>query len=183
MNNVFKELGERISGLRDACGYTQEQLAEELGLALSVYKEYEEIGENIPISVIYEIANKFGVDFTEIMTGVKAKLDTYHVVKKGQGRDIDRYPGYRFQDLAFRYGGKIMQPLLVTLDPSDKPCAPVSHPGQEFNYVISGTMAVEFDGKELILEQGDSVYFNPAYPHGQRCVGNEPVVFLTVISE
>ncbi len=183
MDSVFKELGQRISGLRDACGFSQEEMAEALHLDLSVYCEYEENGKNIPISVIYEIANKCGVDFTEVMTGVKAKLDTYHVVKSGMGRAVDRYPGYSFEDLAFRFSGKIMQPLLVTLDPSDKKAALVSHPGQEFNYVLSGTIAVDFDGKELILETGDSIYFNPAYPHGQRCVGDEKAVFLTVISE
>ncbi len=183
MDNVFKELGERISGLRDACGFSQEEMAEELKLELSVYQDYEENGKNIPISVIYEIANKCGVDFTEIMTGVRAKLDTYHIVKNGQGRAIDRYPGYSFEDLAFRYSGKIMQPLLVTLEPSDEEVSLVSHPGQEFNYVLSGTVAVDFDGKELVLETGDSIYFNPSYPHGQRCVGDQPAVFLTVISE
>ena len=181
--DMFKELGERISGLRDACGYEQEEFATMLDVDLSLYRSYEEDGTDIPISVIYKIANICGVDFTEIMTGVKAKLDTYHVVKKGKGRDIDRYPGYRFQDLAFRYGGKIMQPLLVTLDPSDKPVSLVKHSGQEFNYVLAGTVCVNFDGTELILEAGDSVYFNPTYPHGQRCVGDEPAVFLTVISE
>ncbi len=183
MDNVFKELGERISGLRDACGYSQEEMAEELKLELSVYRDYEENGKNIPISVIYEIANKCGVDFTEIMTGVRAKLNTYHVVKSGQGRAVDRYPGYSFEDLAFRYGGKIMQPLLVTLEPSNEKVSLVSHPGQEFNYVLSGTVAVDFDGKELVLETGDSIYFNPNYPHGQRCVGDKPAIFLTVISE
>ncbi len=183
MEQVFKELGERIGGLRDACGFSQEEMAEALKLDLAVYQEYEENGKNIPISVIYEIANKCGVDFTEIMTGVKAKLDTYHVVKNGHGRAVDRYPGYSFEDLAFRYGGKIMQPLLVTLEPSDHSVALVTHPGQEFNYVLSGKVAVLFDDKELILEQGDSIYFNPTHPHGQRCVGDVPAVFLTVISE
>ena len=107
--NELIELAQRISGLREACGYTQEELAEELGISAAVYKEYEETGKNVPISVLYEIANKFGVDFTEIMTGTRAKLDTYHVVKNGQGRTVDRYPGYSFKDLAFRYVGKVMQ--------------------------------------------------------------------------
>lgn len=183
MHNEWLELGERISGLRDACGFTQEEMAKLLGLEPAVYAAYEQNGKDIPISVIYKIANQCGVDFTEILTGVKAKLDTYHVVKNGKGRAIDRYPGYSFEDLAFRYAGKIMQPLLVTLDPSDEKPKPVTHTGQEFNYVISGTVAVDFDGEELILETGDSIYFNPNYPHGQRCVGNQPAVFLTVISE
>ena len=49
--NELKELAQRISGLREACGYTQEELAAELNLDAAVYREYEENGKNIPISV------------------------------------------------------------------------------------------------------------------------------------
>ncbi len=183
MENQYKEIAARIRELRDACGYTQEEMAEHLKLDAETYAGYERSGENIPISVIYEIANCCGVDFTEIMTGVRAKLDTYHIVRRGEGRSVSRYPGYRFEDLAFRYNKKIMQPLLVTLEPSDEPAALVTHAGQEFNLVLEGSIAVEFDDKELVLTAGDSIYFNPMHPHGQRCVGTVKARFLTVIAE
>ena len=80
MDNMH-EIAQRISGLRDACGYTQEELADELGLDRAVYAAYEENGEDIPISVIFQIANKFGVDFTEILTGNAAKLDTAECIE------------------------------------------------------------------------------------------------------
>ena len=123
------------------------------------------------------------MDFAEIVTGVRAKLDTYHIVRSGKGRDVSRYPGYRYDDLAFRYSHKIMQPLLVTLDPSEESAALVSHSGQEFNMVLKGAIALTFDGNEIILNEGDSIYFNPTYPHGQKCVGDEKATFLTVIAE
>lgn len=179
----LQQIAARIRELREVCGYTPEQLAQELDIDLSVYKGYEENGENIPISTIYHIANKFGVDFTEILTGASAKLDTYHIVRRGKGSDISRYPGYRFEDLAFRYRDKVMQPLLVTLDPSDEPAAPVTHAGQEFNLVLEGSVAVLFDDQEFILSPGDSIYFNPTHPHGQRCAGAVKARFLTVIAE
>lgn len=183
MDNELREIASRIRELREACEYTQEKLAKELGIPVEQYKEYEQDGKNVPISVIYEIANLFGVDFTEIITGTSAKLDTYHVVKRGFGKSTDRYPGYRFEDLAFRYGKKIMQPLLVTLEPSDEPAALVTHKGQEFNLVLQGSIVVVFDDKEIILEEGDSIYFNPTHPHGQRCYGDQKARFLTVIAE
>lgn len=183
MSHEISEIAARIRELRESCGVSQEELARELRLDPAVYCEYERSGENIPISVIYEIANKFGVDFTEILTGVGAKLDTYHIVRRGEGRSVSRYPGYRFEDLAFRYNRKIMQPLLVTLDPSDEPAALVTHTGQEFNLVLEGSIAVVFDDTELVLRAGDSIYFNPMHPHGQRCVGEEKARFLTVIAE
>jgi transcriptional regulator with XRE-family HTH domain len=179
----LREIAFRIAELREACGFTRDGLADDLGIDRAVYAGYEENGQDIPISVLFRIAHKFGVDLTEILTGTAAKLDTYHIIKAGNGRSVKRYEGYKYQDLAFRYSHKIMQPLLVTLDPSDQPADLVSHGGQEFNMVIEGTMIFTFDGKDMILNKGDSVYFNPVHPHGQRCGGTEKTVFLTVIAE
>jgi mannose-6-phosphate isomerase-like protein (cupin superfamily)/DNA-binding XRE family transcriptional regulator len=179
----IREIARRIAELREICGYSRERLAAELNIDVDVYSEYERSGENIPISVIFQIANKFGVDFNDILTGRSAKLDTYHIVKNGRGRSIERYEGYSYEDLAYRYGHKIMQPLLVRLEPSNETAALVTHGGQEYNYVVEGEMIFNFDGREFLLEKGDSIYFNPAYPHGQRCGGEEPTVFLTVIAE
>lgn len=181
MENI-SEIAARIRELREVCDYTQERLADELGLEHEVYAGYEQNGD-FPISVIYEIANKFGVDFNELITGEPSRLDTYHVVRRGKGKSISRFPGYRFKDLAFRYADKIMQPLLVTLEPSDEPAKLVSHTGQEFNLVLKGSIAVVFADKEIVLNEGDSIYFNPTYPHGQRCVGDSKARFLTVIAE
>ncbi len=144
---------------------------------------YEEDGKDIPISVIYEIANKFKVDFTEIVTGVPARLDTYHIVRRGEGRVVNRNPEYHFEDLAFRYADKIMQPLLVTLEPTDAPAKLITHPGQEFNLVLEGTVVLCIGEKEFQLHAGDSIYFNPTLPHGQRCGGAEKARFVTVITE
>ena len=56
MNDEFKEIAERIAGLRDACGYTQEEFAEKLGINIETYKGYEETGADVPISTIYQIS-------------------------------------------------------------------------------------------------------------------------------
>ncbi|MBN1192232.1 MAG: helix-turn-helix transcriptional regulator [Coriobacteriia bacterium] len=183
MTTEFKQIGMRIKGLREACDITREELAAELGVTVDTYTSYEETGADVPISAIFHIASRFGVDLTEILTGTAAKLDTYQVVKAGAGRIVDRYPGYYYQDLAWGFTHKIMQPLLVTLDPSDEPAELVTHTGQEFNLVLSGTVVVTYDGKEIPLEPGDSIYFNPAHPHGQRCGSDVPAQFVTVIAE
>ena len=179
----IREIAARITELRDVCGYTQEELAKELNIDLEVYKGYEENGKDIPISVIYQIAKKFDVDFSEIVSGTSAKLRTYQVVRAGGGQMADRYPGYVFRDLAYHYSKKIMQPFLVTLDPSEKPADLVSHVGEEFNFVVEGTLVLVIGDKEITLNQGDSVYFNPNIPHGQKCGGDKPATFLTMIAE
>lgn len=179
----IREIAFRIRELREICGYSVEELAKELNIDTDVYVSYEESGKDIPISVIYHIAKKFNVDFSELVTGTSAKLNTYQVVRAGEGLVADRYPGYIFQDLAYRYSKKMMQPFIVQLDPSDKPADLVTHNGEEFNLVLEGEMLLTFGDQEIILKKGDSIYFNPQYPHGQKCASATPVTFLTMICE
>jgi quercetin dioxygenase-like cupin family protein len=179
----FKELAQRIAGLRDACGYSIDEFAEKLGIDAGVYRAYEETGFDVPASLLMHIANVCRVDMAVLLTGGSAHLDTYQVVRAGKGQVVDRLPGYHFQDLAYNYSGKVMQPLLVTLDPGDEPAELVTHAGQEFNYVTEGTVVLVFADREIELNTGDSVYFNPQIPHGQRCGSNVPATFVTMITE
>ncbi len=179
----MKEIGLRIRGLREACDVTEEDMAFDLGVDVETYRQWEETGADVPISAIYHMARRFNVDLTEILTGRSAKLDTYHVVRRGEGKEVDRYPGYYYEDMAWRYQNKIMQPLVVVLEPSDEPAELVKHSGQEFNFVIEGSIVVTFDDKDIVLNEWDSIYFNPLHPHGQRCNGDKTAKFITVIAE
>lgn len=183
MSEEMKLIAARIRELREIFDLTVDQMAQDVGVSADEYAEYEESGENIPISVLYRISQKFGVDMSEILTGKTAKLNTYAICRRGKGKTISRYEGYRFESLAHRFTGKVMEPLLVTLLPSDKAVEPVVHAGQEFNLVLEGSVAVYYDGKEHILEEGDAIYFDPTRPHGQRAHGSEKARFLTVIIE
>ena len=179
----YEEIGARLRELREVSDYTIEDLAAELGIDPAVYATYEQNGKDVPISVIYEIAQKFKVDFTEIITGNTAWLNTYHLIRRGEGKNVNHNPEYHFEDLAYRYGNKVMQPLLVTLDPNDDVAKLITHSGQEFNMVLEGTVIITLGSKDIVMHPGDSIYFNPTIPHGQRCGGKEKARFLTVIAE
>ena len=56
-----------------------------------------------------------------------------------------------------------------------------SHSGQEFNLVLEGRMMLSIDGKDLILNEGDSLYFNSKLPHGMKALDGKKVRFLAVI--
>ena len=56
-----------------------------------------------------------------------------------------------------------------------------SHEGQEFNLVIEGRMLLNINGKELILNPGDSLYFDSSIPHGMMALDDKTVKFLAVI--
>ncbi len=178
----FSQMAARIRELREICGYTAEEMARDLGVSLDVYTRYETEGDDIPISALYHLSQKLGVELSEILTGDQPHIATFCVVRRGRGQNIDRYPGYRFHSLAHTFKDKIMEPLLVSVEPSDHDPALVSHPGQEFNMVLEGKIELLFEKKRVLLEAGDSVYFNAIYPHGQRAV-EKNATFLTVIAE
>lgn len=175
------EIGSRIAELRDTCGFTMKEMAEAVGVDLKTYISYERSGEDIPIGVIFRIANKCKVDFTEIATGNTAKLDTYQVVRAGEGQTVTRNDNYHYQDLAYLFGHKIMAPTMVTLTKSEPELN--THEGHEFDYIVSGAMKLFIDGRELTLKAGDSVYLNPMLPHGFSVEGDESCTFLAVIAE
>jgi transcriptional regulator with XRE-family HTH domain len=183
MNEDMIQIAARIRELREIYSFTEEELAIELGVGLEQYRQFERDGHNIPISVLYHIAQKFGVDMTEILTGKTARLSTYEICRRGQGQTIERFSGYQYENLAPKFANKIMEPMLVTLYPGDKEAAPIFHRGQEFNLVLEGTVAFTYDGMEIMLAAGDAIYFDSTHPHSQRAAGDTKCRFLTVIVE
>lgn len=179
----MRQIALRIKELREIFDVSLEDMAKDVGVSAETYSQYEESGENIPVNVLYRISQRFGVDMTEILTGKSARIDTYAICKRGRGTKIDRYEGYNIESLAHNFTNKLMEPLLVTLNPSDAPADLVTHRGQEFNLVLEGGIIFSYGDKEHILSEGDAVYFDPSRPHGQRAYGDKKARFLTVILE
>ena len=78
---------------------------------------------------------------------------------------------------------RMADPFLVTVDP--KPDGTEihlnMHPGQEFNYVLEGRMTLQIGNKQLILNEGDSLYFDANRPHGMKALDGKRVQFLAII--
>jgi transcriptional regulator with XRE-family HTH domain len=182
MSENIAQIADRVRELREISGYTAEELAGKLNIPVQTYCQYENGEDGVPISTLYEIAGIFGVELTDLLTGTAPRLHNYCLVKKGEAPFIERYKGYQFQSLAYNFMNKKIEPLLVTIEPEEnKKMALVSHPGQEFNFVLEGQIKIILGGKEILLSEGDSIYFDPTIPHGQTAMDGKPGKFLTVI--
>jgi transcriptional regulator with XRE-family HTH domain len=182
MTERIQQIAERIREVRENSGLTPQEVADELQIQVSVYSQYETAEADIPISVLYEMARIFNVDLTDLLTGSSPKLHSYCLVKKGEGIEIERYPGYKFESLAYNFINKKVEPLLVFIEPEEnKKMSLVTHAGQEFNYCLEGKIKVILGGQEIQLNPGDSLYFDPAIPHGQMAANGQTAKFLTVI--
>lgn len=176
------QIASRVRELREISGFSSEELARRLNITLETYQQYEKAKTGIPISTLYEIAGIFGVELTELLTGSTPHLQNYCYVKNGEAPYIERFKGYQFQNLAYNFMNKKIEPLLVTIEPEEnKKMELVTHPGQEFNYCLEGQIKVILGGTEIIMSPGDSIYFDPMIPHGQAAVDSSPGKFLTVI--
>ena len=186
MNEQIKQVAARIKELREIFGFDTKTIAAKLDVPESVYVDYETSGVDIPISVVYNLANIYNVDMTEILSGVSPKLNTISVVRKGEGIKIERFEGYAYENIAYKFMHRKMEPMIVVLEPgcsNEKPKL-VTHKGQEINYCLEGEMIVCYDGDEIYLKEGDCVYFDAVHPHGQKAASKDkPAKFLTVINE
>lgn len=181
MNEQIAQIALRIKELREILEISPEDLAARVGISAAEYKSYESAESDIPIGVLYAVAAELNVDATELLTGEPPRMDEYTIVRGGNGVKVDRFAGYSFTSLAANYKHRDMEPMIVTLSPKEE-AELVTHGGQEFNYVLEGKIRIVIAGHDFLLEEGDSIYFNPAVPHGQRAVDGE-ARFLTVINE
>lgn len=186
MSNIeqIKEIAIRIKDLREIHELSEESLAKELNLDLETYIKYENALCDIPIGFLYEVANRFKVELMTLLTGEQPRLHMYEVVRKGQGLKINRRKQYEYSNLAYNFIGKKMEPFLVTVPFTDEQeaihCS--HHEGQEFNYVLEGQIKIQIGNYDVILDAGDTIYFNGTYPHGMKALGGQEAKFIAIIT-
>jgi quercetin dioxygenase-like cupin family protein/DNA-binding XRE family transcriptional regulator len=181
MQQAYAEIARRVKALREMAGLSRESFARELKIDPERYRSYEEGEEDIPVGVLIAAASRLGVDVTALITGEEPRLKVYSLVRKGRGLDVERRKEYRYRDLAYNFQDRRAEVFLVTVDPG-RPSEGhgYSHEGQEFNYLLSGRMKVMIDGHELVLEEGDSLYFDSGKEHSMAALGDASATFLAV---
>ena len=185
MEEAIKQIGERLKGLRDVLDIPAEEVAETCGITLDKYEKIEKGEVDITISNLMKIAKKYGVSTEELIFAESPHMRSYYVTRKGQGMSIERTKAYKYQSLVGGFVGHKADVFIVTVEP--KPGARTiyknSHPGQEFNLVLEGQMELYIGGKTIVLDEGDSIYFDSTKPHGMLAVGDKPVKFLAFTVE
>ena len=183
MDEQIKEVAARIHDLREIVSMSAEELAEKLNLPVATYLQFESGQSDIPISVLYGIASACNVELSALLTGENPRLHVYAVVRKDKGISVARRKEYLYQSLGANFIHKKAEPFLVTVKPEadGTPYALNTHPGQEFNFVLHGTLKVIIDAHEVILNEGDALFFDSGYEHGMKALNAEPVQFLAII--
>ncbi len=181
MNHQIRQIAERLRGLREALDLNTEEFAVKTGLDKAEYERCESGNFDIPMSLLFCVAQTFGIDTTELLSGDTARAAVFFVTRKGTGISVERRKAYKYQALGAGFTGNRSEVFEVTVEPTGQPVSLNSHTGQEFNYVLKGTMQLHIAGNILELSEGDSIYFDASKPHGMKALRGEKVVFLAVI--
>ena len=183
MQERIKEVAARIKELRGILEIGTDEMANDLNVSKGQYERYEDGKEDIPASELYEISKKLGVEMSILLTGEAPRMHYFTVTRKGQGVSVERRKEYKYQSLASNFINKRAEPFIVTVEP--KPENAVvhtnSHPGQELNYVLEGSLRFIIREQDFVLNEGDSVYFDSSCEHAMVALNNKIARFLAII--
>lgn len=188
VNTVQKHLSEvaqRIQELRIVLGMSVEEAARKTGLRPEEYIYYEQGNQDLPFSFIHNCALAFDVDMGELLEGRAPMLRHYQVTRGGEGQTAVDDDGILIRDLAPRFSKKLGEPYLVRYEYDEeqqhKPIHTDTHSGQEFDYILSGSLRVQIGKHTEVLHPGDSILYDSGTPHGMIAVDGSSCTFLAMV--
>lgn len=165
----LEEIGNRVRRLRESKGLSLEDLSKLTGFDEDLLERienkevYPQLGTAIKLSKALESA------FGRLVSGVGDRL--YSITRRQEQKVVARSTGragtqklYTYKSLAPEVKGRHMEALLVQLE--ENPQGELSvHDGEEFIYVLEGTVAMQIGDDRFELAPGDSVYYLSTTPH------------------
>ncbi|WP_163337847.1 helix-turn-helix domain-containing protein [Desulfopila sp. IMCC35008] len=179
------DLGNQVRKLRNKRDLTLQDLANLTGLSKPNLSQIENNLVTPPIATLLKIATALGVPIGHFFQEspqksnmiVTRKEDRYGVAK---GPHISHI-GYQYEPLAYPKIDKSMEPFIVHMEERESTDIVYNnHRGEEFLYVLEGRLEFCYGEETVVLEEGDSLYFDSVLPHGYRGVGG-PAKTLVVI--
>ena len=181
MNEQVKQIAERLKGLRESLDLSVEEIAQQMNKPSTDIQLYESGEVDIPLSFLFDVSQKFGVNTSTLISGEEPRMVSYFLTRYEKGISVERNKAYKYQALASGYKHPKAEPFEVTVEANDQEVHLNSHEGEEFNYVLEGRLLFRINGKELILNPGDSIYFDSSNLHGMKALDNKRVKFLAII--
>lgn len=183
MNTQIQEIAQRLKGLREDLNLSLEQLASVCNMSADAYKQFESGQQDLPVGMLQLIAQHCNVELSTLLFGDDPRMHSFYLTRAGQGTTMERTHAYKYQALAAGFADKKAEPFIVTVEPKPAETEIVlnAHNGQEFNFVLDGTLMIEINGHKLTLQPGDSLYFNATLPHGMLALNGKAATFLAII--
>ncbi|MDB5538072.1 MAG: transcriptional regulator, family [Devosia sp.] len=176
---VDMTLGERLRSRRKAIGKTLQQVATESSLTVGFISQIERGISTPSLASLYNVAQALETTVDHFVS--KAPARNHSVVSHSGQRQTynmgDAARSYEFLERGFPDAK--LNACLSHLPPGHI-TEIMSHEGEEFVYLVSGTMRYEVDGETYLCGPGDTLHFDSHKPHRGENIGTETAVELWV---
>ena len=180
-------VGAKLTTLRESMGLSVEELAERSSCDVMVIEQLE-AGDVAPsLAPLIKITRAMGCRLGTLLDD-DTQLGPV-LTRAGEADEVERLKSLEtgtgagtldFFSLAAGKTSRHMEPFLITVNPADGHSLS-THEGEEFIYVLGGTIEIEY-GKDLYtLGAGDSIYYDSIVPHQVRGAASEPARILAVV--
>lgn len=180
-------VGHKLATLREAHGLSQEELAQRAGCEVSLINDIE-TAEIVPsLAPLIKLTRALGVRLGTLLDDDRGMGPV--VTRSGQASGADRIKSLEtgtsdapldFFSLADGKLSRHMDPFIIDVAPKTEPSLS-QHEGEEFIYVLAGSIEIEYGKESYALNQGDSIYYDSVVPHQVRGAGDTPARILAVV--
>lgn len=178
----MQELVDNVKRYRELNGISIRELSRRTGLSASALSQLEN-GKSIPsITAVKKIADALNTTVGIIIGEEKSEADI-KIVKEGERKSLENFGyGLTLEFLTTIDKHHQIEPTIQVLEKkavSGRP--PYQHEGDEFLFVLEGSIKLVYGNLDFFIEKGDSVYFNPSIPHSFTNIGDSiaKVLFVT----
>lgn len=176
-------IAQRMKKIRTEKELTLEEVAKRAGLTKGLLSKIENTKVSPPVSTLVKIAKALGVSLSDLFSPSDAHQ--IKIVRKEQRLKYnpESSPGGQgIESLVNGFHGQKIEPLIITIDdPDNYKKKFYNHPGQEFIFVLAGTMKYLYKDEEYLISEGDSLYFNAEYLHGPLPIPGQKVKYLSIL--
>jgi transcriptional regulator with XRE-family HTH domain len=162
-------IGEKIKRLRKKNGLTQEELADRCELTKGFISQIERDLTSPSIATLVDILESLGTNLQEFFNedSEEKVVFTAEDVFENENEDLN----YILKWIIPNAQKNSMEPILMELGPGGRTKEDHPHEGEEFGYVISGTVFLHLGRDKYRVKRGESFYYKANSNHYLKNTG------------
>ena len=174
-------IGTHIRKLRRLQRFTLQNVADKCGFTKSLLSKIETGAVVPPMSTLVKIAGALGTNIAALMSEGD-RLDCVFIPANKEAKPVPTESGYAVLPLAVEFKEKKMQPFIFSIRPEDLSDKANSHLGEEFIFVLEGSMEFRVGETTYTMGPRDSIFFNSISEHYISRVFSDQVVYLNIFN-
>lgn len=176
-------IARRIKEIRTEKNWTLEELAKRTGFTKGLLSKIENNKVSPPVSTLAKIARALDVSLGDLFG--PGDITPLKIVRSQERKTYspEGYPqGQVIETLISGFQKQKMEPLIISIEDLDGyETKFYNHPGQEFIFIMEGSMGYRYDNEVYLLSKGDSLYFDSGILHGPLPLKGQRVRYLSVL--